>query len=139
MSELYARLIEREERRRQATEAYFAMLKEEERQHEGTPKKKRRADPDKGHRARFRLLNDFADRDKKEAGLHPGDVGLWFVMWRHATKEGVVKLAQTEMQRCTGLSRNGVRQALERLVESGCVERLKRGGPNAGIATYAVR
>jgi len=92
-----------------------------------------------GNRRRWQTFNAFCDLDKKAAGLRPCDVALWGVMFRHADRRGVVTLSQNRMALYTGLSVRGVRYALQRLVEHGCLEHLKQGGPNAGLAVYKVR
>ena len=89
-----------------------------------------------GNRRRWRALNAFCDLPKKEHGLRPGDALLWLVMFRHADREDVVTLSQTRMQECTGLSRRAVSYALQRLIQAGHLERLKRGGPNSGLAAF---
>lgn len=89
-----------------------------------------------GNRRRWQTFNAFCDMDKPSAGLRPADLALWCVLFRHANRRGVVCLAQTKMQEYTGLSRSGTRRALQRLVESGHLERLKRGGPVSGLAAY---
>lgn len=92
-----------------------------------------------GNRRRWQTFNAFCGLDKKAAGLRPGDVALWCVLFRHADRRGVVTLSQNRMALYTGLSVRGVRYALQRLVEYGCLEHLKQGGPNAGLAVYKVR
>ena len=91
-----------------------------------------------GNRRRWQTFNAFCGLDKKAAGLRPGDVALWCILFRHADRRGVVCLAQSRMQEYTGLSRSGTRRALQRLVETGHLVRLKQGGPNAGLAVYKV-
>ena len=91
-----------------------------------------------GNRRRWQTFNAFCALDKKAAGLRPADLALWCVLFRHADRRGVVCLAQTKMQEYTGLSRSGVKYSLARLLENGHLERLKRGGPNAGLAAYKV-
>ena len=92
-----------------------------------------------GNRRRWQTFNAFCDLDKKAAGLRPSDAALWCVLFRHADRRGVVTLSQNRMALYTGLSVRGVRYALQRLVEHDCLEHLKQGGPNAGLAVYKVR
>lgn len=89
-----------------------------------------------GNRRRWHAFNAFCDLDKRENGLRPGDALLWLVLFRHADREGIVTLAQGRMQEYTGLSRRAVSYALQRLVQTGHLERLKRGGPNSGLAAF---
>ena len=89
-----------------------------------------------GNRRRWQTFNAFCGLDKKAAGLRPSDTALWYVMFRHADRRGVVCLAQSRMQEYTGLSRRAVSYALQRLVAGGHLERLKRGGPNSGLAAF---
>lgn len=89
-----------------------------------------------GNRRRWQTFNAFCDLDKKAAGLRPSDTALWCVLFRHADRRGVVCLAQSRMQEYTGLSRRAVSYALQRLVAGGHLERLKRGGPNSGLAAF---
>ena len=89
-----------------------------------------------GNRRRWHTFNAFCDLDKKAGGLRPSDTALWCVLFRHADRRGVVCLAQSRMQEYTGLSRRAVSYALQRLVAGGHLERLKRGGPNSGLAAF---
>jgi len=92
-----------------------------------------------GNRRRWQAFNAFCDLDKKAAGLRPSDTALWCVLFRHADRRGVVTLSQNRMALYTGLSARGVRYALQRLIERGLLERLKRGGPNSGLAAFRMR
>lgn len=92
-----------------------------------------------GNRRRWQTFNAFCDLDKKAAGLRPSDTALWCVLFRHADRRGVVSLSQNRMVLYTGLSERGVRYALQRLIERGLLERLKRGGPNSGLAAFRMR
>ena len=92
-----------------------------------------------GNRRRWQTFNAFCDLDKKAGGLRPSDTALWCVLFRHADRRGVVTLSQNRMALYTGLSARGVRYALQRLIERGLLERLKRGGPNSGLAAFRMR
>lgn len=92
-----------------------------------------------GNRRRWQTFNAFCDLDKKAARLRPSDAALWYVMFRHADRRGVVSLSQNRMVLYTGLSLRGVRYSLQRLIDNGLLERLKRGGPNSGLAAFRMR
>lgn len=91
-----------------------------------------------GNRRRWQVYNSFCDLNKRAEGLHPADVAVWFVLFRHADRQGIVSLSQTRMVTYTGLAQRSIQRALQRLVTKGMIERLKRGGPKSGLAVYKV-
>jgi hypothetical protein len=88
-------------------------------------------------RARWMLLNRFVDDGM--AGLELSDATVWFALFRNARADGVVMVARVRLETMTGLTARTVKVSLQRLIVSGWVERLRRGGPSGGMAVYRVQ
>ncbi len=88
-------------------------------------------------RARWTLLNGFIDDGM--AGLKPSDAAVWFALFRHARADGAATVARARLEAITGLALRTVKVSLRRLIASGWVERVRRGGPSGGMAVYRVK
>lgn len=88
-------------------------------------------------RRRWTLLNCFVDEGMGD--LKPADVAVWLALFRHGSADGLATVARSRVVAMTGLTVKTVSAALRRLIDAGCLERLKHGGPSGGVAVYRLK
>ena len=85
---------------------------------------------------RWAMLNHFVDYGM--AGLELSDMAVWMTLFRHANADGVACVPQTRIKTLTGIAGSTITLAIERLLKTGWVERIQRGGPVGGPAKYCL-
>lgn len=87
------------------------------------------------HTGRFEVLNAFVDGSL--AQCTKAEAAVWLVLYRD-TKGGTAKTGQTWIAKRAGVNARTVGRAIHALKESGLIEVLRQGGPNAGANLYRV-
>jgi hypothetical protein len=93
------------------------------------PKRKAAAD-------RFGILNAFVDVTMRD--LTPSEKLVWFVLFRDV-RDGVAKVAQSDIANRSGLTQSTVSLAVKRLVKRGLLRIVHQGGFRKGLSTYRIR
>ncbi len=87
----------------------------------------------KGDRTRWRTLNTFVDRVARH--LDDAEQAVWFVVFRF-TQDDAAEVRIQDIAGRVGKSARTVQRAVDRLIEVGLLERLKRGTRQGGPSRY---
>ena len=103
----------------------------------GPSKPKPAKQPARRRKARFAVLNTFADFSL--APLTGSEVKVWLILYRDTKADtGTARTGQTDIARRAGLSVRGVQKIVARLQGLGLLHVVKRGRLNAGPTVYRV-
>jgi len=86
-----------------------------------------------GGRSRWVTLNTFVDRVARHLDDH--EVAVWFVVFRW-TQDDHAEIRMADIAGRLGKSTRAVQRAVDRLLEVGLLERLKRGTRQGGPSRY---
>lgn len=84
---------------------------------------------------RFKLLNAFVDFAMRD--LKGPLTAVWLVLYRD-TRNGVARVAQSDIASRTGVSERTVRRAITQLRSRGLLVVVRRGGLRQGPSSYRV-
>lgn len=87
----------------------------------------------KSDRGRWRTFNTFVDRVARHLEAHEAEV--WFVVFRWA-QDDHAEIRISDIAARVGKSTRAVQRAVDRLLEVGLLERLKRGTRQGGPSRY---
>jgi predicted transcriptional regulator len=87
----------------------------------------------RGDRGRWVTLNTFVDRVARHLDDH--EVAVWFVVFRW-TQDDHAEIRMADIAGRLGKSTRAVQRAVDRLLEVGLLERLKRGTRQGGPSRY---
>lgn len=88
------------------------------------------------HSSRWKIYNNFVDHAMR--ALSPAAERTWHVLFRHARKDGRVKIAQTRIALAIGRRTQAVVKAIQELERAGLLVKVSRGGLNRGPSWYIV-
>jgi DNA-binding transcriptional ArsR family regulator len=96
--------------------------------------KRSKAEPGRrGDRGRWVTLNTFVDRVARHLEAH--EIAVWFVVFRW-TQDDHAEIRIADIAGRVGKSDRSVQRAVDRLLEVGLLERLKRGTRQGGPSRY---
>jgi hypothetical protein len=84
---------------------------------------------------RFRVLNAFVDESM--GALNRSEIAVWMVLYRD-TRDEIAQTSQAAIAVRTGADVRTVRRAVQRLLKSGLLILVYRGGLNRGASRYRV-
>lgn len=113
----------------------LAESRRRERSASETPKVLRIGGRRRLRRDRFESVNAFVDVALRHLG--GADAKVWLVVWRDV-RQGVASVSNKELGLRSGHDERTVRRSVRRLVDSGWLEVVKRGGINRGASVYRV-
>jgi len=70
-------------------------------------------------------MNTMTDKGASQVGVMA--YAVWMVMWRHATRDGVVSVSQKRIARTLGIHVGTVKRAQQQLREQGWLNTLQPG------------
>ena len=74
------------------------------------------------------------------AQLTGADAKVWEILHLHASEEdGKTIVPRSRLVKTTGNDKRTIRVSIQRLIKTGWLERIQRGGPKKGVAQYRVK